>query len=165
MDVYASPATGGMLAVENRLICAFVQEEGDIVYVPDGYFQAISTLLKAGELLSESQDSISDLSSSIIIAQYNFWCENTVLIDTFIPALKNGLRGCPYRLFGTETNKKMQKGFGARYFHAVANLANWTVAVGQQAPGGAPDGFVDHFGQSTRASPPPRNPATMFCRC
>ena len=73
MDVYASPATGDMLADENPHICAFVQEEGDIVYVPDGYF------------------------------------------------------------------------------HAVSNDLNWTVAVGQQAPGNAPDGFVDHVGKSTRA--------------
>ena len=73
MDVYASPATGDMLAAENPQICAFVQEEGDIVYVPDGYF------------------------------------------------------------------------------HAVTNELNWTVAVGQQAPGGTTDGFVDHMGQSTRA--------------
>jgi hypothetical protein len=37
------------------------------------------------------------------------------------------------------------------YFHAVANDDNWTVAVGQQAPGGATDGFVDHVGKSTKA--------------
>ena len=37
------------------------------------------------------------------------------------------------------------------YFHAVSNDLNWTVAVGQQAPGNAPDGFVDHVGKSTRA--------------
>lgn len=73
MDVYASPADSDMLAAENPEICAFVQEEGDIVYVPDGYF------------------------------------------------------------------------------HAVANELNWTVAVGQQAPGGTADGFVDHMGRSTRA--------------
>eukprot|EP01052_Picozoa_sp_SAG31_P005187 SAG31_NODE_224_length_19856_cov_33.632890_17_plen_216_part_00 len=73
MDVYASPATGDTLAAENPRICAFVQQEGDIVYVPDGYF------------------------------------------------------------------------------HAVTNDLNFTVAVGQQAPGGADDGFVDHVGKSTRA--------------
>ena len=73
MDVYASPASGDMLATENPHICAFVQQEGDIVYVPDGYF------------------------------------------------------------------------------HAVANDLNWTVAVGQQAPGGITDGFVDHIGRCTRA--------------
>ena len=72
MDVYAPPA-GDLLAAENPQICAFTQEEGEIVYVPDGYF------------------------------------------------------------------------------HAVANDANWTVAVGQQAPGGAPGGFVDRFAQSTKA--------------
>ena len=73
MDVYASPATSDALAAENDRICAFAQEEGDIVYVPDGYF------------------------------------------------------------------------------HAVANAGNWTVAVGQQAPGAAAGGFVDHVARSTRA--------------
>ena len=71
MDVYASPASSGDL--ENPRICAFAQEEGDIVFVPDGYY------------------------------------------------------------------------------HAVANDANWTVAVGQQAPGVAPDGFPDNLARSTRA--------------
>lgn len=73
MNVHASPADGDTLAAENPQICAFVQEEGDIVYVPDGYF------------------------------------------------------------------------------HAVANELNWTVAVGQQAPAGAPGGFVEAHGNSLRA--------------